>query len=192
MIAFAAFARFYQLDSFPYGIEGDEAKWTAEVVWLGLRGEPDISALYHRDALPVSFYMQTLFHRIMGPSLYAARFEVALFSVIAALVLYMYLRQVAAMPLALLASWLAAASIFDISASRLANVESHVKLWPILTFAILAFAIKIRHWAAFAVAGIALALGLLTYDKCTTVVALPQGSGEAAMAGRARTTDRIR
>ncbi|MCK6568305.1 MAG: hypothetical protein DCC59_11145 [Chloroflexi bacterium] len=164
VIAFAAFARFYQLDSFPYGIEGDEAKWTAEVVWLGLRGEPDISALYHRDALPVSFYMQTLFHRIMGPSLYAARFEVALFSVIAALVLYMYLRQVAAMPLALLASWLAAASIFDISASRLANVESHVKLWPILTFAILAFAIKIRHWAAFAVAGIALALGLLTYD----------------------------
>jgi hypothetical protein len=164
VIALAAFARFYQLESVPYGIEGDEAKWTAEVVWLGLRGEPDVSGMYHRDALPVSFYMQTIFHKIMGPSLYAARFEVALFSVVATLVLYFYLRQVTAMPLALLASWLSSASIFDISASRLANVESHVKLWAILTFALLAAAMRIKHWALYVITGIALALGLLTYD----------------------------
>lgn len=170
VLTVAAFGRMFQLKSIPYGIEGDEAKWTAEVVWLGLRGEPDSNGLYHRDALPVSFYMQTLFHKIMGPSLYAARFEVAFFSVLATFVFYLFLRQVTAMPLALLASYLLSASIFDISASRLANVESHVKLWAVLTFALLAWALNKKHWAAYSMAGFALALGLLTYDTVWPLV----------------------
>ncbi|MCE7861620.1 MAG: hypothetical protein DYG86_17775, partial [Chloroflexi bacterium CFX2] len=69
-----------------------------------------------------------------------------------------------AMPIALLASWLLSASIFDISASRLANVESHVKIWPLLALALLAWAHHKKHWTNFAIAGVALALGLLTYD----------------------------
>lgn len=164
IVALASFGRLFALDKIPYGIEGDEAKWTAEVVSLGLRGDPDSNGLYHRDALPISFFMQTVFHRFMGPSLFAARFEVALFSIIATLIFYYLLRQITAMPLALLASWLLSASIFDISASRLANVESHVKLWPILTLALFAWALRKRHWATYAIAGIALALGVLTYD----------------------------
>ncbi len=164
IIALATFGRMYQLKTFPYGIEGDEAKWTAEVVWLGVRGEVDLSGLYHRDSLPVSFFMQTLFHRLMGPSLFAARFEVALFSVIATFILYLLIRRIAAMQIALLASWLLSASIFDISASRLSNVESHVKIWPILALTLLAWAIHKKHWTNYAIAGTALALGLLTYD----------------------------
>lgn len=164
IVALASFGRLFALDKVPYGIEGDEAKWTAEVVSLGLRGDPDSNGLYHRDALPISFFMQTAFHRFMGPSLFAARFEVALFSIIATLAFYFLLRQITAMPLALLASWLLSASIFDISASRLSNVESHVKLWPILTLAVFAWALRKRHWATYAIAGIALALGVLTYD----------------------------
>lgn len=164
VIALASFGRMYMLAEIPYGIEGDEAKWTAEVVSLGLRGEPDSNGLYHRDSLPVSFYMQTIFHKIMGPSLYAARFEVALFSVLGTLAFYLLLRQITAMPLALLASWLLSASMFDISASRLANVESHVKFWPILTLALFAWALQKKHWATYSIAGIALAIGLLTYD----------------------------
>lgn len=164
IVALASFGRLFALDTVPYGIEGDEAKWTAEVVSLGLRGEPDSNGLYHRDALPISFFMQTVFHKLMGPSLFAARLEVALFSIIATLIFYLFLRQITAMPLALLASWLLSASIFDISASRLANVESHVKLWPILTLALFAWALRKRHWATYTIAGIALALGVLTYD----------------------------
>ena len=164
IVGLAFFGRMYQLQSHPYGIEGDEAKWTAEVVWLGLRGELDLSGLYHRDSLPVSFYMQTIFHRLLGPSLFAARFEVAFFSVIATFIFYLLVRRIAAMPIALLASWLLAASIFDISASRLSNVESHVKIWPILALLLLAWALHKKHWTHFAIAGIALALGLLTYD----------------------------
>lgn len=164
VFALASFGRLFALKTVPYGIEGDEAKWTAEVVWLGLRGEMDNNGLYHRDALPVSFYMQTVFHRIMGPSLFAARFEVAFFSVAATLIFYLLMRRIAPMPLALLASWLLSASIFDISASRLANVESHVKLWPILALALLAWAFEKKHWTNYAASGIALALGILTYD----------------------------
>lgn len=164
IIALSIFGRMYMLKSVPYGIEGDEAKWTAEVVWLGLRGEMDLSGLYHRDSLPVSFYMQTIFHRLMGPSLFAARFEVAFFSVIASFIFYLLIRRIAAMPIALLAAWLLSGSIFDISASRLANVESHVKIWPILALALLVWALEKKHWTHYTIAGIALALGLLTYD----------------------------
>ncbi len=162
--ALATFSRLYQLPTIPYGIEGDEAKWTAEIVDLGLRGEVDLTGLYHRDALPVSFYMQILFHKLFGPSIFSARLEVAVFSILATLVFYLLLRQLTSIPLALLASWLLSASIFDISASRLANVESHVKLWPILTLALLAWAVHTKHWPIYAISGVALVLGLLTYD----------------------------
>ncbi len=164
VIALASFGRLFELDSIPYGIEGDEAKWTGEVVWLGIRGLPDYSGLYHRDALPVSFFMQTPFHQLLGPSIFSARFEVAFFSILATFLFYLLLRRLTNIPLALLSAWLLSASIFDISASRLANVESHVKLWPILTLLLLASAIRARRWHLYAVSGIALALGLLTYD----------------------------
>ena len=164
VIALAAFGRLFDLRTLPYGIEGDEAKWTGEVVWLGIRGLPDLSGLYHRDALPTSFYMETPFQKLMGPSIFAARFEVAFFSILATLIFYLLMRRITNIPLALLSAWLLSASIFDISASRLANVESHVKLWPILALMLLAWAIRARRWPAFAISGIALALGLLTYD----------------------------
>lgn len=164
ILGFATFARMYALDIIPYGIEGDEAKWTAEVVALGILGEPDASGMYHRDALPGSFFMQTPFHKVMGPSLYTARFEVAFFSILGTFVFYLLLRHLTSISIALLASWFLSASIFDISASRLANVESHVKLWPILTLALLLWALHTKRWQAYAITGIALAIGILTYD----------------------------
>lgn len=164
VLALATFGRLYSLKSLPYGIEGDEAKWTAEIVNLGIRGEPDKLGMYHRDALPISFFMQTLFHKILGPSLFAARFEVAFFSILATLVFYLLLRQITTVPLSLLATWFLSASIFDISASRVAHVESHVKIWVVVTLALLAWAVKTKHWQIYAISGIALAIGMLTYD----------------------------
>ena len=92
--------------------------------------------------------MQTPFHKLFGPSIFIARFEVAFFSIIATLLFYLFLRRITNIPLALLSAWLLSASIFDISASRLANVESHVKLWPILTLLLLAWAINSPRWPA--------------------------------------------
>jgi 4-amino-4-deoxy-L-arabinose transferase-like glycosyltransferase len=164
LLALTAFARFYVLASVPYGIEGDEAKWTSEAVNLDIAGKPDISGEYHRDALPVSFYLQAPFHRLFGASQLSARIAVAFLSVLASLVFYWLMRQMAPFPLAALATFLLAVSIFDISASRLANVESFVKIGAVLPLALLAFALKGKPWQAYTLAGLALALAALTYD----------------------------
>lgn len=170
VLALATFGRIYSLKSIPYGIEGDEAKWTAEIVAVGIRNEPDKLGIYHRDALPVSFFMQTIFHKILGPSIIAARFEVAFFSILATFIFYLLLRQVTIAPLSLLAAWLLSASIFDISVSRMAHVENHVKIWVILTLALLAWAVKTKRWYVYAGSGIALAISLLTYDTAWPLV----------------------
>jgi hypothetical protein len=164
LLALTAFGRFYALRYVPYGIEGDEAKWTSEAVNLNILGEPDTSGEYHRDALPVSFYLQTPFHRLLGASLLSARVAVALLSVLASLLFYWLLRQMTPVPVAALAAFLLAVSIFDISASRLANVESFVKIGAVLPLALLAYALRDKPWQAFGLAGIALALAALTYD----------------------------
>ncbi|MBT3314110.1 MAG: hypothetical protein HN390_05810 [Anaerolineae bacterium] len=164
LLFLSGFARLYTLRVIPYGIEGDEAKWTSEAVNLGVLGEPDSSGEYHRDALPVSYYLQMPLHRLLGPSLFAARLTVVLLSILGTLLFYYFLRQISNFPVAALASTLLAISIFDISASRLANVESFVKTPPILALALLAWAIKSRRWQIYGLSGIALALGMLTYD----------------------------
>ena len=164
LLILTSFTRLYTLQTIPYGIEGDEAKWTSEAVNLGILGKPDSSGEYHRDALPVSFYLQTPLHRLIGPSLYAARLTVALLSILGTLLFYWLLRKITNFPLAALSSMLLGASIFDISASRLANVESFVKIAPILTLLLLAWAIESRRWQVYGLSGIALALGMLTYD----------------------------
>ncbi|MFH2102650.1 MAG: glycosyltransferase family 39 protein [Chloroflexota bacterium] len=164
LLALTAYTRLYAFPAVPYGIEGDEAKWTSEAVNVMLDGHIDTSGEYHRDALPVSFYMQAIFHRILGASIFAARLEVILFSIAGTLIFYWLIRQIAPTPLAGIAAFLLACSIFDISASRLANVESHVKFWPILTLALLAVAIRAPRWQVYLLAGMALAFGVLTYD----------------------------
>jgi hypothetical protein len=135
----AAFSRLYALQSVPYGIEGDESKWIFEVVEIMIDGRYDSSAEYHRDALPGSFYMQ-------AP-----------------------LRQISPIPLAALGTFLLSISVMDISASRLANVESHVKLWPILALALLALSIHQRRWQIYGLSGWVLAIGLITYDTVLPV-----------------------
>jgi hypothetical protein len=164
LFALTAYARLYAFPAVPYGIEGDEAKWTAEAVNVMLDGRPDQSGEYHRDSLPVSYYLEAAFFHIFGAGIFAARLEVIVTSIFATLVFYFLLRQIAPWPLAMLGSFLLSASVFDISASRLANVESHVKLWPILTLALLALALRKQRWQVYALAGVSLALGLLTYD----------------------------
>lgn len=164
LLALTAYGRLYAFPRIPYGIEGDETKWTSEAVNVMIDGRPDQSGEYHRDALPVSFYMQAPFHRLLGPGIFAVRLEVILVSILATFVFYWLQRQIAPVPLALLGTYLLAASTFDIAASRMGNVESHVKLWPILALALLVWAMRTRRWQLYALSGLALALGLLTYD----------------------------
>lgn len=165
-----AFNRLYVLPYVPYGYEGDETKWISEAVNLGVRGLPDASGEYHRDSLPVSFYMQAPFQQLFSPGILTARACVAFFSILGTLAFYWLIRQIAPVPLAALAAYLLSNSIFDISASRLANVESHVKLWPILTLAVLVVAVHTRKWQVFGLCGLALAVGMLTYDTVWPII----------------------
>lgn len=170
LFALTAYARLYAFPAVPYGIEGDEAKWTAEAVNVMLDGRVDSSGEYHRDALPVSYYLEAMFFRLFGANIFSARLEVIVTSIIATLVFYWLVRQMAPFPLAMLGSYMLASSIFDISASRLANVESHVKLWPILALALLAYAFRNQRWQSYLLSGATLALGLLTYDTVWPLV----------------------
>ena len=172
VLAVTVLARFHRVGELPYGIEGDEGKWTVEVVQIMVDGSQALGAEYHFNSVPVSFLMQSLFHRALGPSIESARLAVASFSVLASLVFYWLVRQIAGPVVAFLAAFLLAISIFDITASRLANVESHVKLWPILALALLLLASRRSSLLAYLLAGLAVALGMLTYDTVWPLVVI--------------------
>ncbi|HEX9675735.1 MAG TPA: glycosyltransferase family 39 protein [Anaerolineales bacterium] len=167
-----AYARFYGLQTIPYGIEGDEGRWTVEVVQAMEDHEFRYSTDYHLSSVPASFYMQAPFHRLFGPGLLSARLTVAAFSLLGSLAFYWLARELFGVPVALLATLLLALSIFDISASRLANVESHVKLWPLLALALLARASRVGGLFTYALAGVVTAIALLTYDTLAPLSAV--------------------
>lgn len=170
ILAVAAFTRLYRIGDIPYGIEGDEAKWTVEAATLAVDGQKVLDAEYHSFWLPVSFAMQAPFHHLLGPSLRAARIAVACFSLVATAVFYWLVRQAVNTPVALMATFLLAVSVVDISASRLALVEAHVKLWAILAPALALAAWGRRSTLLFLACGVALALGLLTYETFAPMV----------------------
>jgi 4-amino-4-deoxy-L-arabinose transferase-like glycosyltransferase len=170
VVALATFARFYALSLIPYGIEGDESKWTVEVVSVMVDGQHTIQSEYHYGTQPLSFYMQAPFHHLLGPSVLSARVAVATYSLVATLVFYWLVRETLGARVALLATVLLSVSIADVSASRLALVEGHVKIWAVASLAFLAHGLRVRRPVHSFLGGVALALGLLTYDTFAPMV----------------------
>lgn len=168
----SAATRLYGIGNQPYGVEGDESKWTIEVVQWMLNGREAFSSQYHYTSLPVSFYMQAPFHYLAGPGITSARMTVAVASVLAGLLFYFLLRRTIGTPVALVGFFLLAVSPADVIASRLGNVESHVKLWAVLPLFFLFIAFDQRRTAWFALSGIALALALITYDTLAPLLGL--------------------
>jgi hypothetical protein len=171
-LALTVFARFYALPRIPYGIEGDESKWTIEVVSVMLDGRHAIQSEYHYATEPASFYMQALFHQLFGPGILSARIAVATYSVLASLAFYWLLRETIGPPEALVATTLLAVSLVDVSASRMALVEGHVKLWAIAGLAFLARGLRVRQPVHSFLSGVVLAIGLLTYDTFVPMIAV--------------------
>lgn len=103
----SAFVRLFVLGAHPYGIEGDESKWTIEVVRWMLNQQHILSSEYHYTSLPVSFYMQAPFYHLFGPGILAGRLTVAVASIAAGALFYFLLRRTAGMKVALLGffSW---------------------------------------------------------------------------------------
>ncbi len=164
ILAVTAYTRLYAYPTYPYGVEGDEKNWTSEVVRVMVERRGDFSGEYHINGVPVTFFMQAPFYALFGAGINAARLAVIFYSILGSLMFFLVLRQIGPLPVAALGAGLLGISIADISASRLANVESHVKFWPLLALALLAWAIKKNRWEPYLIAGIALALAVLTFD----------------------------
>ena len=163
-LAVTILARFSFLRLQPYGIEGDELKWTVEVVRSMADGEFVDVTEYHLASLPVSFYMQALFVRAFGAGILTARLATAVYSILASAAFLALAWRWAGGRAAWLATLLLGIALLDVSASRLANVESLVKLWPIASLLALTWALDSRRTAGFVAAGVLVGLGLLTYD----------------------------
>ncbi len=172
VLALTTCARFYALPRIPYGIEGDESKWTIEVVSVMLDGQHTIQSEYHYATEPASFYMQVPFHHLLGPGILSARIAVATYSVLATLAFYWLVRETLGPPAALLATALLAISLVDISASRLALAEAHVKFWAVAGLAFLAHGLRVLRPVHSFLGGLALAIGLLTYDTFAPMIAV--------------------
>jgi len=172
VVVLAAFARFYALSRIPYGIEGDESKWTVEVASVMVDGRHAIRSEYHYATQPLSFYMQAPFHHLLGPGILSARIAVATYSLIATMAFYWLVRQTLGPRVALLATVLLSVSIADVSASRSALVEAHVKVWAVVGLAFLAHGLRVGRPVYSFVGGVALALGLLTYDTFVPMIAV--------------------
>ena len=170
VLALTIFARFYALPRIPYGTEGDESKWTIEVVSVMLDGRHTIQSPYHYATQPASFYMQAPFHRVLGPGILSARAAVATYSVLASLAFYWLVRETLGPPEALLATGLLAISLVDVSASRMALAEGHVKIWATAGLAFLARGLRVRQPIHSFLGGLALAIGLLTYDTFAPMI----------------------
>jgi 4-amino-4-deoxy-L-arabinose transferase-like glycosyltransferase len=170
ILAVALFGRVYDLKRLPYGIDGDESKWTIEVVSTMVDGRDALSSEYHRRYLPMSFWMEAPFQWIIGPGLTPGRIEVAVFSVVASFVFYRLARELTNAPTALVATLLLAVSLPDLTASRAANVESHTKLWAVLPLYGLAVALRTRRRRHFLLTGLALAGAMLTYETLMPIV----------------------
>lgn len=164
VILVAAFARFYRFDQVPYGIEGDESKWSVQTAAQMFAHETRWDSDYRYQYVPYTYYVEGFFYRTLGISIHTARFQVALLSVIATALFYFLARRILGPPGALIATFLLAVSIPDISASRLSHVESQVKLPVILSFLGLVYAATTQRWYWYLVTGLAIAAGLLVFD----------------------------
>jgi 4-amino-4-deoxy-L-arabinose transferase-like glycosyltransferase len=169
ILAVAALTRFVLLGQYPYGIEYDEMRWTYSVVARTLAGERiDIADLYAAYA-PLSFWYEALFHQVLGPGVLAARVMVALLSMAASVAFYFLARRIAGVTVALLATFLMAVSIVDVSASRTAHIEPQVKLWAVLAPLFVVWALDTQRRWLLLLAGLSVVAGLLTYDTYVSV-----------------------
>jgi len=172
VLGVGAFTRLYLVGDYPYGYEGDEAKWTRSIVQYMMAGEPVWPAVSESRRAPLTYWLEPPWFRLVGTSMTAARLQVALFSIVANAAFYLFARRVAGVPVALIATFLLGVSIVDVSASRLANVESHIKIWTILASLSLLWAVDSQRPLAFLLCGLTVAAGLVTYDTFDPISAV--------------------
>ncbi len=122
-------------------------------------------ATAHYQFLPVSFWVRSVFLRIFGLNFLSARVESAFLSLLSAVLLYLLVRRLTTSPpMALLSTLLYSFSFVELNASHQALHNTTVESWIIGGLFLLILALQERKWWQFQVAGIVLALGMMTYE----------------------------
>ncbi len=166
LLAGIAFTRFYDLGYRVYGLEADETKWTVQS-WYStiLRVDQGEFATAHYQYLPVSFWVRSVFLRLFGLNFISARIESAFLSLLSAVFLYYLVRRLTSSPpMAWLATALYSFSFVELSELHQALHNTTVEIWMISGLFLLILALQERKYWQFQLAGIVLALGMLTYE----------------------------
>ncbi|MEW6092494.1 MAG: glycosyltransferase family 39 protein, partial [Chloroflexota bacterium] len=166
LLVVVIFTRFYDLGYRVYGLEADETKWTVQS-WLStiLRVDQGEFAGMHYRFLPVDFWARSIFLRVFGLNFMSARLESAIFSVIAVVFLYLLIRRLTASPpTALLGAAVYAFSFIELNGSHQALHNTTLEPWMMAGLYYLVAGLQDHKWWQFQVAGIVLALGMLTYE----------------------------
>lgn len=172
VLAIGIFARTYQAGNFPYGIEGDEAKWGLQAFYSTILQVKQGVFGHHFENQPVSFYLIGLAMRLSEINLLVPRYLNAALSCLSLVLFYFALRRAANQPVALVGTFLYATSFTALSAGRQALHDTYIEIWINLAFLALVYGLDNRKPWQMLVAGIALALGSLTYETFYPVLAI--------------------
>jgi len=175
IIALAAFARYYHLDQRMYGVDGDEKSWTLQSYFSVLRNERRGEFVdRHFHFQPITFYLEGWAMRLFGINLLTPRYLNATMSLLTLLLFYLLMKRAVGPPGALVGTVLAAFAFVELSASRQAIHDTLVEPWVLFAYFALIEAVEARKTQWFFAAGIAAAVGMLTYETfyLTPIVAL--------------------
>lgn len=158
--------RFFDLNSRVYGLDADETKWTAQS-WYStiLHLDTGEFASKHYQYVPVDFWVRSIFLRIFGLNFISARIESAVLSLIAVVSLYLLVELITSnTTIGLISSLVFSLSFIELNASHQALHGTPPLAWMLASFVVLFIAIRDRKWWQFQIAGLLLALGMLTYE----------------------------
>ena len=176
LMLLTAVTRYYDLGYRVYGLEADETKWTVQS-WYStiLRVDKGEFAEMHYKYLPVDFWVRSVFLRVFGLNFISARLESATISLFSVLFLYLLVRRLTASPpTALFSALLYGFSFVELEASHQALHNTPLEIWMMSGFYMMVLAIQQKKWWQFQLAGILMALGMMTYETFfpTPIIAL--------------------
>ncbi len=164
LILVSAFARYYQLDKKVYGLEGDETKWTMQVWFSTITGEQRGDFSHHFYDQPVDFWLKSVFMRVFGENFFSARVASATMSLLSIFIFYFLARRLTSKPVAMLAALFYSFALAELSTARQALHDTPIEFWLIFGYFCIVTAVESRRLWHFALAGVTLALGMLTYE----------------------------
>jgi hypothetical protein len=172
VLGLGIFARTYQAGNFPYGIEGDESKWGLQAFYSVILQASQGIFGHHFEHQPVSFYLIGLAMRVWEIDLLSPRYLNAVLSSLSLVFFFFALRKAANPSVGLAGTFLYAVSFSALSAGRQALHDTYIEIWANLAFLALVYGLENRKTWQLLVAGVALALGSLTYETFYPLVVI--------------------